>query len=128
MAEYVTKDSGQRQQFDTGSQRDLRKGKGRFDLLSPLAVRRLAGVMERGAEKYDERNWEKGQPLSRFLDSALRHIFDYLEGKRDEDHLSQAEWNLHGAVHTEEAIKRGLLPPELDDIPNYLPRDDKEPK
>ena len=30
---YVTKDSGQREEFATGSQRDSRDGKGRFDLL-----------------------------------------------------------------------------------------------
>lgn len=117
--DYITKDSGQREEFPTGSQRDIRHGKGRYDLLTPLGLRRVAGVYERGAEKYGDRNWEKGQPMSRFLDSALRHIFQHIEGARDEDHLAQAAWNLLAAVHTDECIKRGQFPPELDDLPNY---------
>lgn len=114
-----TLDSGKRQDFPTGSRRDTREGKGRYDLLSPLALRRLALVMERGAAKYGDRNWEKGQPLSRYLDSAIRHVFAYLAGDRSEDHLAQAEWNLHAAIHTEEMVSRGGLPATLYDLPEY---------
>ena len=53
-------DSGERQEFSTGSVRDTRKGKGRFDLLPPKAIRRLAVHFESGAIKYGDRNWEKG--------------------------------------------------------------------
>jgi len=114
-----TLDSGEREEFDTGSRRDTREGKGRFDLLHPFAQKRLALVMERGAKKYGDRNWEKGQPLTRYLDSALRHINDYLAGERDEDHLGQAMWNLHAAVATEVMIARKLLPTELNDAEGY---------
>jgi hypothetical protein len=55
----------------------------------------------------------------RYLDSALRHILSHIEGQRDEDHLGQAAWNLLGALHTEEAITRNLLPPDLDDRPDF---------
>lgn len=120
MRKYETKDSGRRQRFDTGSQRDTREGKGRYDLITPIALRRLAGVYERGAAKYDERNWEKGQPLSRYFDSALRHLFQHIEGKRDEDHLGQALWNVAAIIHTEEMVERGLLPAELNDLPNMI--------
>lgn len=51
MTEYATKDSGCRQVFATGSQRDSRVGKGRYDLISPIALRRLAQLCERGAAK-----------------------------------------------------------------------------
>ena len=118
---HVLKDSGKRQDFDTGAVRDTREGKGRFDLLSPVAQRRLAQLMENGAVKYGDRNWEKGMPLSRYMDSAMRHVTQYLEGYRDEDHLIQAAWNLLAAVHVEEMVRRGLLPKELCDLPNYLP-------
>ena len=110
MPEFVVKDSGEREEFCTGSRRDTRVGKGRFDLVSPIALRRLAIHYEKGAEKYGDRNWERGQPLNRYLDSALRHIIDYQEGLRDEDHLIAAAWNLFAHVHTEEMIHRGLLP------------------
>lgn len=114
------KDSGQRQSFSTGSVRDIQVGKGRFDLFSPIANHRLARHYENGAVKYGDRNWELGQPLSRFIDSTLRHINKYLEGHRDEDHLSAAAWNVLAIIHIEEMIKRGLLPESLDDLPNYI--------
>lgn len=117
---WETKDSGNRQEFGTGAVRDVQTGKGRFDLISPLALKRLAGVYERGAIKYGDRNYEKGIPLTRFLDSAERHINDYKEGKRDEDHMAQALWNIASFIHTEEMIYRGLLPKTLDDLPSYI--------
>lgn len=114
---FVTKDSGAREQWETGSRRDSREGKGRFDLISPVALRRLAQLYERGAAKYGDRNWERGQPLSRFLDSAERHLNDYLDGDRSEDHIIACAWNCFAFVHTEEMIKRGHLPGNLSDLP-----------
>lgn len=116
---YVTKDSGQREQYETGAMRDVRGGKGRYDLISTFATRRRAGVMERGAAKYDDRNWEKGINIMRCLDSALRHIAQYIEGMDDEDHLAQAGVNLDFALHFDEGIKRGVYPASLDDRPRY---------
>lgn len=116
----TTKDSGRKQEFDTGAHRDTQEGKGRYDLIPPVALKRLAGVYERGAAKYGQRNWEKGMPIGRYLDSALRHVYQYIEGRRDEDHLAQAFWNLAGAMHTETMIDRGILPEKLNDMPNHL--------
>ncbi|KKN82268.1 hypothetical protein LCGC14_0310810 [marine sediment metagenome] len=116
---YETKESGKREEFGTGSIRDTREGKGRYDLITPLGLKRVAGVYERGAAKYGDRNWEKGQPISRYLDSALRHIYEHLEGLRDEDHLAQAAWNILAATHTDEMIKRGLFSSKLDDLVSY---------
>jgi hypothetical protein len=113
----AVKDSGVREQFDTGSVRDTRDGKGRYDLISPVFLRRLARHYENGAKKYGDRNWEKGQPVSRYLDSAIRHLYCYLEGMRDEDHLAAAAWNAAAAIHTEEKVKAGQLPKELNDMP-----------
>lgn len=106
-------------QFKTGSKRDNRVGKGRYDLLSPVTLKRLAIHMENGARKYEARNWEKGQPLCTYFDSAVRHLYSHLEGDRSEDHLAAALWNVGAMIHTEEMIERGLLPAELDDRPCY---------
>jgi hypothetical protein len=114
VAQYVTKDSGKREEMPTGSVRDTREGKGRFELISPFALRRLAGVYERGAAKYASRNWEKGQPFSRFLDSALRHLNSFAMGWTDEDHLSQALWNVAAIIHFQELGRA-----DLDDMPHY---------
>lgn len=114
---FTTKDSGRHEEWPTGSRRDSREGKGRFDLLPPHAITRLAQLYERGARKYGDRNWEKGQPLSRYLDSALRHLFQALAGDEDEDHLAAVAWNVIACIETERRIRRGLLPAELDDRP-----------
>ncbi|KKL05795.1 hypothetical protein LCGC14_2602440 [marine sediment metagenome] len=111
------KDSGKRQSFKTGSVRDLSDGKGRYDLLPTRALRRLAEHYENGAKKYGDRNWEKGQPLSRMLDSAMRHLFKALEGQKDEDHFTACAWNVLGIIEIQERIEANLLPKELDNLP-----------
>jgi hypothetical protein len=109
-------DSGERQEFSTGSVRDTRTGKGRFDLIPPVSLKRLAQHFENGAVKYGDRNWEKGQPISRYLDSAIRHLYDFLGGDRSEDHLAAAAWNAFAAIHTEQKVADGELPVELNDL------------
>jgi len=111
-------DSGAREEFATGSRRDTRAGKGRYDLITPIGLKRLAVHYENGACKYGDRNWERGQPVSRYLDSAIRHLYAYLAGDRSEDHLAAAAWNALGAIHTEEMTAAGVLPPALNDVPS----------
>lgn len=122
--DYKTKDSGERRHFDSGAQRDVVTGKGRYDLISPIMIDRLAKLLQRGAEKYNDRNWEKGMPLSVYMDSGMRHLYKYLEGQRDEDHLIAAIWNLQALLHIEEMVRRGKLPKDLLDLPNYVSDDE----
>jgi len=110
----AVKDSGERKEYETGSVRDRRKGKGRYDLLPPKGIKRLAVHFENGAIKYKDRNWESGIPIGDFLDSATRHIFDYLDGKTDEDHLAAAAWNILCAMQTE------MEKPEMQNIPKRM--------
>jgi len=112
----AVKDSGVRQDFQTGSKRDTRNGKGRFDLIPTYPLRRLAKHYENGSAKYGDRNWEKGQPLSRYLDSCMRHLVAVLEGLTDEDHASAVSWNMFAYVATCQWIEEGRLPAELDDL------------
>jgi hypothetical protein len=102
MNEYnKVNDSGERQEFETGSRRDTRKGKGRFDLLPADCIKRLAQHYENGAEKYGDNNWKLGQPSSRYIDSGLRHFFAYLHGDRSEDHLMAVVFNAFGIAYNE---------------------------
>jgi hypothetical protein len=113
------KDSGSRQQFHTGSKRDTNEGKPRFDLITPIGLHRLAMHYANGAKKYGDRNWEKGQPLSRYIESAERHLFKMKLGYTDEDHESALVWNILGYIHTKTMIETGVLSKELDDMPKY---------
>jgi hypothetical protein len=119
------KDSGKREKFPTGAIREPNLGRGRYDLISPIALRALAIHYERGAKKYTDRNWEKGLPLSRHLNSAMRHLQDFLEGDRSEDHLSACSWNCFAILHDLEMIKRGKLLLEINDLPASYMKEEK---
>lgn len=111
---FGLKDSGARQEFETGARRDTQTDKPRPDLLSPFALERVAWVYARGAEKYGDRNWEQGMPYSRYLASAERHLMQFKQGDVDEDHLAQAAWNLLAILHHQE-----VGPDGLNDLPIY---------
>lgn len=114
--DFKVLDSGKREAFETGSVRDTEEGKGCFDLLPTLPLRRLAILFQRGAEKYGRNNWKKGQRLGRYLSSLFRHLMCVMELKKDEDHLSSIAWNAFTFMWTAEQIRLGKLPKELDDI------------
>jgi hypothetical protein len=57
---------------------------------------------EKGTNKYGERNWEKGIPLSSFIDSGTRHYLKYQAGIEDERHDLAFIWNILGAIWTHE--------------------------
>jgi len=103
MNDYVVRDSGERQRFDTGAVRDTQEGKPRYDLISPLALHRIAMLMMRGAVKYGDRNWEKGMPQDRLLASAMRHLYAWINKPDDgEDHLAAVCFNVMAIMHFEE--------------------------
>ena len=116
MDDVKLKDSGERQEFPTGSVRDTREGKGRYDLLPPHAIYLVARQFEEGALKYGDGNWLKGQPLSRYVDSALRHLFKHMGGETDERHDVAAAWNILALLETRHLIENDELPKELNDI------------
>lgn len=109
-------DSGKRMSFGEGlAEREPTDGKGRYDLITPFGIRRLAIWYELGAKKYADRNWEKGMPFSRYIDAAKRHLDKYIMGMTDEDHLAAAAWNILSIMHHEE-----LGQMEFDDMPHYM--------
>ena len=66
---------------------------------------------EDGCKKYGERNWEKGQPLSWYINSGGRHYLKTGRGDKDEPHNRAFLWNMIGAIWTHEHK------PELIDLP-----------
>jgi Domain of unknown function (DUF5664) len=108
-------DSGKREEFSTGSRRDTREGKGRYDLLPWCAIERIAKHTENGAHKYGDKNWEKGQPVSRYFDSAVRHLSKWIQHNDTEDHLAAACWNILAIMWTLEKVQEGKLPSTLGD-------------
>lgn len=103
-------DSGDRTTFETGAQRDMCAGKGRFDLLPWIAIHEVARHCEEGAQKYGEHNVDKGIPQHSLIDSAFRHLARYTYGETDEDHLRAAAWNILWA------LQQRTTHPELMDL------------
>lgn len=114
---FTIKDSGSRQKFETGAVRDIQEGKGRFDLIPAYPIRRLAQHYSSGCKKYGARNWEKGLPLMRYMDSADRHLNLLKAGDLSEDHAIAVVWNLFGYIWTLNEIEAGRLLSSLDDRP-----------
>lgn len=71
-----------------------------FDKNRYTAMLEYACHMEDGAIKYGERNWEKGIPVERYIDSGLRHYFKYKRGDKDERHDRAFVWNMLCAHYT----------------------------
>jgi hypothetical protein len=55
---------------------------------------------EEGAKKYGEWNWQKGIPVQRYIDSAVRHLLKWLRGDDDEPHDLAFCWNIICAIWT----------------------------
>lgn len=107
---FETKDSGKREEFSSGMVRDTQDDKPRYDLLDRAFLKRWAELMARGAKKYGENNWRQasGEPeLQRFRASALRHVFQWLDGDTTEDHACAVAFNIAGAEMVAEKMKKG---------------------
>jgi hypothetical protein len=108
---FVTKDSGKREEYDSGMRRDVQTGKPRPDLLfidgmpydeQPLI--RWASLLQRGADKYGEKNWtlaNSEEELARFRASAIRHFFQWASGEVDEDHMAATWFNMAAVAYME---------------------------
>lgn len=103
MTEFETKDSGERQQWASGMQRDVQAGKPRFALMwtkrqpyHEQMLTRYAKLLARGAEKYEDRNWEEGcgqEELDYAMESLGRHAAQLICGEGDEDHAAAVWFN-----------------------------------
>lgn len=74
------------------------QGKLRYDLLPPDGIEELVRVYTKGAEKYADRNWEKGMAWGRILGSLLRHTYAFVKGETHDKetgchHMAMAAWN-----------------------------------
>lgn len=118
MTDYVTKDSGERAQFESGMQRDTEKGKPRFDLMlaegvpyEEQMITRFAKLLGRGAEKYNDRNWEQADSdaeMARMKSSAFRHFMQWMCGETDEDHAAGAIFNILAFETTKYKVEEDL--------------------
>lgn len=109
MKTFITKDSGERQEFKSGMKRDVTTGKILWHLTaSGPMLKRWAELLTRGAEKYDANNWMKAdgnEELNRFKESAFRHFMQWYLNEIDEDHGAAVIFNINGAEYVKDKLK-----------------------
>ncbi len=116
----MIEDNGEKQTASTGASRSGGKGRGLPSLLPFDALMELAIHFEEGSIVHAPRNWEKGLPLSWYIDSLFRHLTDIMMGKTNESHHRAFAWNAVCFLATWVRIQRGELPAELDDLPHHI--------
>ena len=106
--EFIVKDSGVREDFESGMRRDVEDGKPDYLLVrdGPM-FERLAEHLTKGAAKYGRRNWTLAcseEEYERFRRSASRHFEQWLRGDRDEDHAAAVFFNINAAEYVRERL------------------------
>jgi hypothetical protein len=75
----------------------------RCDLLDGKAILEIAKILHEGSFKHKENNWRLIDSKSH-LNHALTHIFAYLAGDNQDEHLEHALCRMMMAVATKEGI------------------------
>ena len=112
---FVTKDSGERQEFDSGMIRDVTTGKTEWHRITegPM-IKRWAELLTRGGVKYPDvqpgkANWtlaEGEAEYQRFRQSAFRHFMIWFTGEdTSEDHAAAIYFNVNGAEYVKGKLK-----------------------
>lgn len=112
----IKKEEGEKRTFSTGAHKQAAAGKGTPVLFPGDAYLEISKHFEEGASVHGARNWEKGIPLSKLIDSLERHIAQEKLGMTDESHARAIAWNAVVYLATKIRIERGQLPKELADI------------
>lgn len=90
------------------------KKRARFDLIPPHALIQVAEHYGKGAEKYEDRNWERGYEWSLSFAAMQRHAWAFWTG---EDYDPETATHHLAAVvfHAFALMTFGVTHPELDD-------------
>jgi hypothetical protein len=92
-------------EFKSGAVRSSELKGLRYDLISPVALRRLAAAYGEGADKYYAFNCEKGFPIfgdEGLFTHAFEHLMKFAWGDTTEDHLGHLLWNVAMMCHSQE--------------------------
>ena len=122
--DFTVKDSGERQEYDSGMVRDRQDGKPDYTLLPIEFLTRWAVHMTKGADKYGPDNWRKAnsaEELQRFRASAFRHMIQWLSGEVDEDHASAVAYNIAAAEYVKERMHAKIR--DVETVSQWLERE-----
>jgi len=101
MSNFTIKQTKGRTHFNTGAVRSDDTGKPQLALLPWDLFPRLADHYLKGANIYGNDNWRYGMNSSHVEDSMMRHVQQYWNGDKDEDHLSAIIFNAFCLMYNE---------------------------
>jgi hypothetical protein len=92
-------------------QRDVATDKIDYSLVfdGPM-FKRWAALLDRGARKYDKRNWMKAnsqEEYDRARESLVRHFVQYISGEVDEDHAAAIIFNINEMEYVKGKLNAG---------------------
>ena len=98
--------------------------KPRYDLIPPSLLHAVAMVLTYGADKYEDRNWEKGIKYGRIFGAMSRHAWAWFVGEDIDPesnlpHLWHVACNIAFLVHFTSNPKRYITfdnRPECDEV------------
>lgn len=75
------------------------QGKNRYDLIPAEFMEALAWVLTFGAEKYGDRDWEKGMPYGRIFAAMMRHVWAWWRGENNDPESGKSHlWHAAACV------------------------------
>ena len=104
----------------TGGQKETRPA--RMDLLPWDQLWTVAELYAYGAQKYEDRNWERGYAYSLSIAAMLRHAAKFVQGENDDPesgcpHLASVVFHALALMRFVSLAELNELPLELDDRP-----------
>lgn len=109
---------------EKGTGKRFNDGKDRYDLLPSNALTSLAKVMQAGASKYGEWNWQKGMEWHKCYASLLRHINKFWQGEDFDEETGELHI-AHAAINAIFLLEYYRLYPEGDNRPSAFHRERK---
>lgn len=95
------------EEIQMGSAPGIEKGgvkhdenKVRYDLIPHDAMHEIARVLTFGAERYGDRNWEKGIKYGRLYAASQRHLTSFWRGNK----INHEDFGLHHLAHAATCI------------------------
>lgn len=101
-----------------GEGKRFNQGKTRHDLIPAFAQEEYGKVLSMGAEKYGERNWEKGMLWGKVISSACRHL-EAIKNGEDYDKESGLLHSAHLMCNAAFLTEYYKIFPQGDDRPHW---------
>ena len=98
----------------------------RFSLLPWDILWEVSELFAIGAEKYSDRNWEKGYDWSLSYEALMRHLTQWWQFREDYDDQTKCHHVTSVIFHAMALLRFAREFPELDDRPSGRPADHTE--